>query len=303
MGIGDFEFELLEEQGGNISSENFNQLLSQLKKRHSLDHIDQSTLGTALGELDIVYVVLRRGYLTQVDDEGKPLYTLVMNNNDVDYWLAEFGSLRFPNAARGDVSTAEITVSLLSRARRIGGGRLLVQKLLQHAFDTLRIRRVTASIVCPIQPHHSAEQKRRILFDTKELCWVFEKLGFKFEGVSRGAVESPVAAEDGKPVWHDVHRLSVLLIDNFEQGTAPSLSSSPAISKEGPEQMLTKSPWETMIRRHEEEKSEMQSWTTESRLVVTVQEGYEEEEEDSDNETVQGASSDSEWELPDDFDS
>ncbi|KAF8756201.1 hypothetical protein RHS01_04782 [Rhizoctonia solani] len=288
MGIGDFEFELLEEQGGNISSENFNQLLSQLKKRHSLDHIDQSTLGTALGELDIVYVVLRRGYLTQVDDEGKPLYTLVMNNNDVDYWLAGFGSLRFPNAARGDASAAEITVSLLSRAQRIGGGRLLVQKLLQHAFDTLRIRRVTASIVCPIQPHHSAEQKRRILFDTKELCWVFEKFGFKFEGVSRGAVESSVAAEDGKPVWHDEQHPSFQLVSH---------------SKEDSEQTLTKSPWETMIRRHEEEKSEMQSWTTESRLVVTVQEGCEEEEEDSDNETVQGASSDSEWELPDDFDS
>ncbi|CAE6401800.1 unnamed protein product [Rhizoctonia solani] len=301
VGTDDFELELLEAQAGNISSDQFDQLLAQLKKSHSLDHIAQPAFGTALGELDVVYVVLRQGYLTELDENGSFVYTGVMKGA-TDYWLAGFGSLRFPNAWCGDESTADITVSLLPRAQGMGGGRFVVEKLMQHAFGTLRVRRVTASVICPIQPHHSAERNKQILFNTKQLCWIFEKFGFGFEGVTRGAVESPIAAEGGAPVWHDVHRLSILLIDYLSKGTAPIFSSSPAIRQGESEPVSKTSPWESMMQRQQEEKREMESWATEPQAVSGIEEGYDYDEEESDDETVQGDDSDSDWEMPEDFD-
>ncbi|CEL53825.1 hypothetical protein RSOLAG1IB_06606 [Rhizoctonia solani AG-1 IB] len=297
----DFDIELLEAQGGNISSERFDQFVAQLKKNHLLDHIGQPGPESALGELDVVYILLQKGYITEIDMDGKFIYTNVMKE-ETDYWLAGFGCLRFPSAYRGDKNTADVTISLLPRAQKRGGGSLLLKKLLQHAFDTLRIHRVTASITCPIQPSHSAEEKKQILFNTKQLCWIFERFGFKFEGVTRGTVQSPaVAAEGGVPVWHDVHRLSMLLIDYLGEGATPILSNSPITIKGIRKPAIEKSPWESMLQRHEEENNEMKSWTAEPRVMLSAEDGYN-DEDDSDDETVQGGDSDSDWEIPEDFD-
>ncbi|CAE6471584.1 unnamed protein product [Rhizoctonia solani] len=295
----DFDLELLEAQGGNIAPNHFNELLYQLQKSGSLDYATTQALGAPLGELDIVYVVLRKGYIYDVGTDKIPRYTCVMKN-EADHWLAGFGSLRVSQSGSGGGSTAEILVSLLPRAHKSGCGRFLVQKLLQYAFDTLRgsIHRVTAPVVCPVQPYHTATQRKQILFKTKQLCWMFEKLGFKFEGVTRGAVESFAGAEGGKPVWHDVHRMSILNTDHLDP-----LSHAYAFN-DAPERVAKADPWQSMLQRQEEEKRDLESWTEKPVGLARADDacdGEDQSDGESDDDTVLG-DGDSDWEMPDDYD-
>ncbi|CAE6509663.1 unnamed protein product [Rhizoctonia solani] len=293
-----FDIELLEAQGGNISPDHFDELLSQLEKNRSLDHANQGTLRATLGELDIVYVVLCKGYLDEMDENDIPTYTCVMKG-DVDYWLAGLGCLRVGN----DEGTAELVVSLLPRAQNMGHGRFLVEKLVQYAFDTLRLRRITASVVCPVQPNSTVAENKQVLFSTKQLCWMFGKFGFKFEGITRGAIKSHTTARDDESVWHDVHRMSMLDTDYVEEVRSHTLSNTGDLREEdlGP----AASPWESMIQRQEEEKRDLESWfKTPSRTVIADDAyGYEEQddEEQSDEETILGGDDDNEWEMPEDF--
>ncbi|KAH7334447.1 hypothetical protein B0J17DRAFT_631228 [Rhizoctonia solani] len=295
----DFDIELLEAQGGNIPPDHFDELLSQLQKNRSLDHASQEILGTTLGELDIVYVLLCKGYLCEVDENDVPKYTGVMKG-EVDYWLAGMGCLR---VGHGDEGIADLVVSLLPRAQNMGRGRFLVEKLAQYAFDTIRLRRITASVVCPVQPHYTVAQKKKIIFNTKQLCWMFEKFGFKFEGITRGGVRSSTATQGGETVWHDVHRMSMLDTDYFEERRSYK-SSNTHTSREEDFKSAT-NPWESMIRRHEEEKCDLQSWAESSNSTAAIYDAYEYEEQDyeeqSDDETVLGGEDDSEWEMPADF--
>ncbi|KAG8701921.1 hypothetical protein FRC11_011810 [Ceratobasidium sp. 423] len=251
-----------------------------------------------LGELDIVYVVLRKGYIHEADVNGAPKYTYVMKN-DTDHWLAGLGSLRFPRVGHGDENTADIVVSLLPRAQNLGCGRFLVQKLTQHAFDTLRIRRVIARIVCPVQPYYTATRKKQVALNTKQICWTFEKFGFMFEGVTRGAIKSP-AAKGGEPVWHDVHRMSMLVTDYFDGEMSYMLSNTCALQEKRPRSVTETSPWESMMKRQEEEKRDLESWTRKPDEAVLENDVFD-DEEDSDDNTVLGDDDDSDWEIPEDF--
>ncbi|CAE6477486.1 unnamed protein product [Rhizoctonia solani] len=295
----DFELELLEAQGGNISPDHFSQLLAQLTESCSLDHVSRSLLETTLGELDMVYVVLRKGYIYEFDENYVRKYTSV-SKNDTDYWLAGLGSLRFPQAGYSDKNTADIVVSLLPRAQKLGCGRFLVQKLIQYAFDTLRIRRVTAQVVCPVQSYYTAARKKEVVLNTKQLCWMFEKFGFMFEGVTRGAIKSPTAKGE-EPVWYDVHRMSMLDADYFEEGISYMFSNTCAFPGRQPRSITKRSPWESMIQRHEEERRDLESWTREPGEAALASDDFDDEGESDDN-TVLGDDDDSDWEVPEDFD-
>ncbi|CAE6484920.1 unnamed protein product [Rhizoctonia solani] len=298
----DFDLELLEAQGGNISPDHFDELLSQLEKSGSLDYANQQALGAPLGELDIVYIVLRKGYIFDLDKDYNPQYTGVLKN-EADYWLAGIGCLRISQAASGSGNAAEILVSLLPRAQKSGCGRFLVQKLVQYAFETLRgsICRVAAPIICPVQPHYNAALKKRILFKTKELCWIFEKCGFMFEGITRGAVQSCTGGEGGEPVWYDIHRMSILDTDYFDGERSYTHASQGGALKP----TVKPSPWESMIQRQEEEKREMELRTDKPPNPVLADDACDAEgqgSDESDDETVLGGDDDSDWEDPDDFD-
>ncbi|KAJ1301551.1 hypothetical protein OPQ81_008799 [Rhizoctonia solani] len=294
----DIELELLESQGGNISPDHFGELLARLKKSRSLDHAGQPILGNTLGELDIIYVVLHKGYVYELDENGDPKYTCVMKGV-TDYWLAGFGSLRISQARNSDKNTADITISLLPQAQKMVYECFLVQRLVQHAFDALHIHRVTASIVCPIQPYYTAVKKKQVLFNTKQLCSAFEKFGFTFEGVTRGAIKSSTKAENEDHVWHDVHRMSMLNTDYFEGGRWHILSNTRAFQEKNPKSMNS---WERMVQRQEEEKRDLELWVVNpsSKNMVMENDIYEEEER-SDDETVLGDDDDNEWQIPDDF--
>ncbi|KAH7334448.1 hypothetical protein B0J17DRAFT_631229 [Rhizoctonia solani] len=310
-----FEIALLQPHGGEISQEDFYQLIDQLFKAGSLDHV--SPLPASLGEFDVVYVILRKDYRFDLDEEGNQLYTHTTGAYGSHCWLAGFACLVFPTSSRrrdsatsgasvdtpGD--TVDISISLLPVAQKQGHGRFVVQRLIKHAFDTLRIPRVTASIICPVQPSHSAATKKQVLYNTKQLCWIFEKFGFKFEGVSRGAVLSTIFNDGAEPVWHDVHRMSMLQTDYFKEGRSYLLSHTRPFHCETATQTAPESPWESMMQRQEEEKRDMESWD-EKAQAASVNDACENDDGDGDDSdgTVLGddAGSDEDWDMAGDYD-
>ncbi|CAE6529798.1 unnamed protein product [Rhizoctonia solani] len=292
-----FDLELLESQGGGISPDDFSKLVSQLEQCGSFNYAGRQALGATLDELDIVYVILRKGFI--YEPANSPIqYTHVLKDYE-DYWLAGFGCLRAGQAASGGEGTAEILISLLPRAQRVGCGRFLVQKLVEYAFDTFHgsIHRITAPIICPVRPHYTAAQKKQVVSNTKQLCWMFEKFGFTFEGVTRGAVES---FTDGKSVWHDAYRMSMLHTDYLEEGRSYFLSNTRAF----PNLAAKTSPWESMMQRQDEEKRDLESWAEKPVQPALADDACDEgaqNDDESDDDTVLGGDDDGDWELPDDF--
>lgn len=121
----------------------------------------------------------------------------------------------------------------------------------KFAFDILRVRRIVAPIMCPILPDYTPAEKKRVIFETKRLCWIFERYGFKFEGVSRGEVNDLRETS----VWHDIHRMSMLVAE-FLAGQMENLFSHLPSTKAAE----SSSPWESMTRRHDEEQKQMELW-------------------------------------------
>ncbi|CAE6401784.1 unnamed protein product [Rhizoctonia solani] len=261
------EIDLLETQGGKVPLEYFHKLISQLQKNHSLDHLSASP--ASAGEFDVVYIILSKGTLYE-ETETNAYECIIIDGWSC--WPAGFAYLLVPpnrrrekaNISGGDngpSDTADIKIALLPIAQTRGFGRFVIRTLLSHAFDALGIRRVTASILCPIQPSHSVAQKKQVGFNTKQLCWIFEKFGFKFEGISRGALMSMSVVEGEEPVWHDVHRMSMLITDYFQEKRSLSLSAMRSFSREFPLKVVQQSPWEIMIQRQEKEKHDVESWS------------------------------------------
>lgn len=87
-------------------------------------------------------------------------------------------------------TTTEIAVSLLPAARGKGIGKVAPRKLLEHVLDVLGVHRVLASIICPVRPDQSSAEKKRVVFEAKRLCCVFERCRLTFEGISRRAMKS-----------------------------------------------------------------------------------------------------------------
>ncbi|KAF8711864.1 hypothetical protein RHS03_01464, partial [Rhizoctonia solani] len=301
--------ELLESQGGLISLEDFHELWSMLRKTHSLDHL--YPLPTDTEEFHLLYIIISKdqehgdlgihanGY--GIEDEGK-------------YRLAGFACLVVPPNERREKSilsgnpngigdTADIRIALLPEVQKRGFGRFVVHELLGHAFDTLRIRRVTASVVSPVRPSHSAAQKKQLGFNTKQICRIFETFGFKFEGISRGAVMNTEAPEDDKPVWHDVHRMSMLVTDYFEGHIISSLSTIRSPCHKLPLKTVRLSPWDTMIQRQEEEKRDLKLWA-EAPKDTLANDACDEDGENSDVETMLGDDDvdEQDWDMANDFD-
>ncbi|KAG8720028.1 hypothetical protein FRC11_003251, partial [Ceratobasidium sp. 423] len=201
--------------------------------------------------------------------------------------------------------TADISIALLPEAQKQGCGRLAVQRLIEDAFDALRIHRVTASVVCPIRPSHSTTIKKQVLYNTKQLCWIFEKFGFKFEGISRGAVMRTRVAKGEEPVWHDVHRLSMLHTDYFDElkGRSYFLSNTRPSREETPTWTVPQSPWESMMQRQEEERLDIESWDKKAQVEIeSVNDACENDNGDSDEETILDGGSDSDQDWDNDFD-
>ncbi|KAG8684173.1 hypothetical protein FRC11_012513 [Ceratobasidium sp. 423] len=313
-----FKIGLLEGQGGKISYKHFYQLIGQLQKTRSLDHINPLPAPPAtLSEFDLVYIILHRGYKSGLDEDGNVLYTHFTDRSGWCYWLAGFACLRFPTSkqwSNGNITpelekdklgdTADISVALLPAAQKQGCGRFVVERLIIHAFDTLRISRVTASVVCSVRPSHSTTTKKQVLYNTKQLCWIFEKFGFKFEGISRGVVVGTGAVKGEEPVWHDVHRLSMLHTDYFDKGMSYFLSNTRPSHEETPMRKIPQSPWESMMRRQEEEKLDVESWDKKTQVETSVNDACENDDRDSDEETIlgDGSGSDQDWDIPSDFD-
>ncbi|CAE6484926.1 unnamed protein product [Rhizoctonia solani] len=313
----ELEIELLQTQGGKITYDLFYRLVALLEKTSSLDHISPlplATLPSNLGEFDVIYVLLCRGFKDELDLDGNRLYPHTTSSDGWNCWIAGFACLVFPasrnrwarghnDGAPGD--TADITIALLPDAQKQGYGRLVVQRLVKHAFNALGIPRVTASIICPVRPSHTAATRKQSIYNTKQLCWIFERLGFKFEGVSRGAVASTELTKGEKPVWHDVYRMSMLQTDYFEKGRTYLLSHTRPFHEEIHTRKVAQSPWESMIQRQEEEKRDMQSWG-EKINAASVNDACENEDgdRDSDDETVlgDGGGSDHDWDMANDFD-
>ncbi|CAE6536218.1 unnamed protein product [Rhizoctonia solani] len=201
--------------------------------------------------------------------------------------------------------TADISIALLPAAQKQGCGRFVVESLIKHAFDTLRIPRVTASTICPVQPCHSATIKKQVLYNAEQLCWIFEKFGFKFEGISRGAAMGIGVTKGEEPVWHDVHRLSMLHTDYFGKGRSYFLSNTLPFHEETPTRKVPQSPWESMMQRQEEERLDVESWDKKAQVETeSVYDACENDDRDSDEEAVLdgGSGSDQDWDVPSDFD-
>ncbi|KAL5639165.1 hypothetical protein ACGC1H_006621 [Rhizoctonia solani] len=313
------EFELLQTQGGTITYDLFYRLVAQLEETRSLDHMSPlplATLPSNLGELDVIYVLLCRDFDDDFNEHGNRLYPHTTSGDEWGRWIVGFACLLFPASrhrwARGDNNstpgdTADITIALLPEAQKQGYGRLVVQRLVKHAFNTLGIPRVTASVICPIRLSHSAATKKQLIYNTKQLCWIFERLGFKFEGVSQGAVASTGVTKGEKPVWHDVYRMSMLQTDYFEKGRTYLLSHTRSFHEETHTRKAAQSPWESMMQRQEEEKRDVQSWGEDLKTnSVSVNDACENEDggSDSDDETVLGddGGRDQDWDMANDFD-
>ncbi|KAG8730847.1 hypothetical protein FRC11_005650 [Ceratobasidium sp. 423] len=304
------EIQFLDAQGGRIQKGLFDELITLLEANRSLDYMSPlPAIPDGLGKFDEMYVILREGFKQTVDENGAMFYSYIPCGGGHAHWLAGFACLLFPPGRQwggGDVpesenipgDTAEIRIALGPAAQRQGYGRYVAQRLVEHAFSTLGIRRVTASIVCPIRPSHSATIKKQILYNTKQLCWIFEKFGFKFEGISRGVARSRVAKEE--PVWHDVHRMSMLQTDYFGAGRSYVLSNTHSFHEETPPRLGLQSPWVTMVQRHEEERQDVESWRVEVQ-AASVNDACDEEEDNGD-ETVLGGGSDQDWDMASDFD-
>ncbi|KAJ1301550.1 hypothetical protein OPQ81_008798 [Rhizoctonia solani] len=302
-----FEIGLLEAQGGKISYDDFYELITQLEKTHSLDYVNPLPLAVLpdnLGEFDVIYVILLRGYKSDLNKNGDQAYIHATGENGSSCWLAGFASLLFPASSHrqdGDIfpklnvgpgNAAEISISLLPAAQRRGYGHCIVRRLVMHAFNILRMPRVTASVICPVRPSYSANTKKQILYNAKQLCWLFER-----------------AAKDEGPVWHDVHRLSMLQTDYFDKGRSYFLSHTLSFNKGMPMQAPPESPWETLIQRQEEEKRDVESWQKKAQNVsvndACDNDARDEDDEDSDEETVLGVDSggsDQDWDMASDFD-
>ncbi|CAE6470499.1 unnamed protein product [Rhizoctonia solani] len=299
------EIQFLEAQGGRIKNELFHELTALLEESRALDYMSPlPAIPDCLGKFDEMYIILREGFKRTVGDNGAILYSYLPFAGGHAHWLAGFACLLFPprrqwgaSAALGSEvlgDTAEIRIALGSAAQKQGYGRYIIQQLVGHAFNTLGIRRVTASIVCPTRPSHSATVQKQVLYNTKQLCWIFEKFGFKFEGISRGAVMSRVSEEE--PVWHNVHRISMLHTDYLGAGRSYVLSNTYSFHEEIPPRLGLRSPWVTMIERHEEERQDVKSWDVEAQAASAG------DACDEDGETVLGSDSDQDWDMASDFD-
>ncbi|KAG8712882.1 hypothetical protein FRC09_019364 [Ceratobasidium sp. 395] len=151
-----------------------------------------------------------------------------------------------------DRNTAQIGVALLPECQNKGYGRAAVHKLLAYAFDALQVHRVFAQIVNVTAPSRPLKERKEALFETKRICRVFQKYGFHFEGVSRGAAMMEI---EGAKVWGDMHRLSILDTDwlSMKMGSLCVEGSSSTF-------MVPSTPWEEMDQRHEAERKEMSGW-------------------------------------------
>ncbi|KAG8701482.1 hypothetical protein FRC11_012137, partial [Ceratobasidium sp. 423] len=193
--------------------------------------------------------------------------------------------------------TTDIRIALEPTAQE-GYGRYVVQRLTEHAFNTLSIHRVTASVVFPTRPSYSATIKKQVLYNTKQLYWIFEKFGFKFEGINRGVVMSRVANEEH--VWHDIHQMSILHTDYFVGGRSYFLSNMHSFPEETPPHLALPSPWVIMTQRHEEKRQDVESWVVKTQAVsandTCDEDGY------SGDETIFGGDdSDQDWDMVKDF--
>ncbi|CAE7220779.1 unnamed protein product [Rhizoctonia solani] len=317
------EIELLTAQGGKIPYDLFYHLVVQLEKSRLLDNISPLSLATLpakLGAFDVIYVILQRGSKKDTDEDGNRLYAHITCERGWKYWLAGVACLVFPTSGHqrgGDDNTdtpgdtADISIALLPAAQKLGYGRFVIKSLVHHAFNTLHIPRVTASVVCPVQPHYSAATKKQVIYNSKQLCWIFEKSGFKFEGISRGAVKCTKVTRGEPPVWHDVYRMSMLQTDYFARGKTYLFSHTHYFLDETPTRKVPRNPWESMMQRQEEEKRDVQSWreNTKARFALASDacESENEDEngdEDSDEDTILGddAGSDPDWDMTNDFD-
>ncbi|CEL53824.1 hypothetical protein RSOLAG1IB_06605 [Rhizoctonia solani AG-1 IB] len=302
------DIELLEAQGGQVSREGFSTLFSQLQKSHLLDHL--TPLPTNAGEFDVLYIILSKGRVYE-PFEGNS-YGHIFKDG-CTYWLAGFAYLLVPpNHSHEDAipprtdnspgDTADITIALLPAAQNKGFGRFVVQRLLSYAFDTLHIHRVTASVVCPVQPSYSMRKKKQVAFNTKQLCWIFEKFGFNFEGISRGAITSNGVFEGNRLVWYDVHRMSILATDYFG-GRSIVLSNICSYGGALPLGVVQHSPWEKVIQRQEEEKHDVELWSKRPK-DVSADDACDENGGTSDDETILDGddSSEKDWDMANDFD-
>ncbi|KAG9100164.1 hypothetical protein FRC07_010440, partial [Ceratobasidium sp. 392] len=139
-------------------------------------------------------------------------------------------------------STVDVGVALRPDARGRGYGRAALTKVMRYAFETLRMHRVVANVFGPSFGLPAA-QARASAKESGTVRWVFEKLGFTYEGVNRRAGFS---ATDG--AWRDVHVLAMLdtdwlLLQRRVMGRASVLT-----------------PWDTLMERHEKEREEMSEW-------------------------------------------
>jgi RimJ/RimL family protein N-acetyltransferase len=289
--------ELRVPDGGNIEDMDLYRTARLLDRLYSLDHTSH-TPDTLTAQHALTYVILHRGiplFANNPHDRPVRFY-----KDDEDYWIAGICALYFPNL--DDKSTAEIVIALLPEARQKGCGRLAVQKVVEYAFDALRIRRLTAPIVCPVRPDHSAGEKKRAMFETKRLCWVFERYGFQFEGVSRGAVKDPRTPASALPVWYDVHRMSMLDTDYFSNQVSAQCTREPSLGALKQNQLIGSSPWESMARRHEEEKWRLAMWADTPVPVVTSNTSKAKIVEDEDDAEYYNSGGSDDWEDPEDFD-
>ncbi|KAB5595013.1 hypothetical protein CTheo_1474 [Ceratobasidium theobromae] len=254
--------ELRDKEGGEVLDSELRLLGHQLNVTHSLDHTTL-TPDNITTQFELTYIMLHRGTRPSedLDHTGRHRYSSYFRS-DFEYWIAGMCCLYFPTPR--DRSIAEIVIALLPEARGKSVGRMVVQKLIEYAFDTLRVHRVIAPIVCPVRPDQSADEKKQAMFETKRLCHVFERFGFTFEGVSRGIVKRDrgvhmTRSRDGKStsVWHDVHRMSMLDIDYFSNQLPRLLSSCTLSEAKRPDES---GPWESMERRHKEERGQLKEW-------------------------------------------
>ncbi|KAG8708815.1 hypothetical protein FRC12_015531 [Ceratobasidium sp. 428] len=163
-----------------------------------------------------------------------------------------------------DRNTAQIGVALLPECQNKGYGRAAVHKLLAYAFDAHHVHRVFAEVVNVTAPTRPAKVRKEALFEAKRICHVFQKYGFHFEGVSRGAAMMEV---EGAKVWGDMHRLSILDTDWFSMKMGSlSVEGSPSRF------MVPSTPWEEMDQRHGAERKELLGWCEKPRLSNVVQE-------------------------------
>ncbi|KAF8605725.1 hypothetical protein BDV93DRAFT_521536 [Ceratobasidium sp. AG-I] len=240
-------FDLPLNEGGNLYENDFRHIKGALLDTGSLKHLPFAP-DILQKEGTICHTIIAE------TDKPAPMHRRLDWTREEHYWCLTMwfdGKLRymaglcflfFPSPA--DRTVAQIGVALLPESRGKGFGRAAVHKLLRYAFEALKVHRVVAHITCPSSSKETSSERKQAIFQTRQLCWTFEKFGFQFEGISRGSMSHP--KDD---VWQDEYRLSILDIDWFTMQPDSGLAlPTRAVSYEG------------MVQRHEAEVEEMQQW-------------------------------------------